>query len=402
MVSNFLYASVSVGRERLASMRSILGNVVLDFLLLQGCGRLWCQATASQPEPGQPNQPLLLRDFKPQSMLHAPAHQTDRARFPVIDVHQHVNDARSRNEHMPPARVLEIMDQCNIQKIVILTGMWGEQLQKVVDEMVKPYPDRFMVFTQIDWSRIDEADFAGQMVRQIDDAVERGARGLKVLKDFGLEVRYKSGQLVAVDDQRLDPIWEECGRLGIPVAIHVSDPEAFFHPVDGTNERNEELLDNPNWSFYGPKFPSKESILAARDRMFARHGHTTFISLHVGNWPENLDYVSAMLDRLPNVMVEFGAREAELGRQPRRARKFFLDYQDRICFGTDMTPSEGLYRNHFRWLETADEYFDYWGSPGQGRWKIYGLDLPDPVLEKVYHLNAEKVFRQFKGAGAAR
>jgi predicted TIM-barrel fold metal-dependent hydrolase len=259
-----------------------------------------------------------------------------------------------------------------------------------------------MVFTQIDWSRIDQPDFAGQMVRQIDDAVERGARGLKVLKDFGLEVRYKTGQLVAVDDPRLDPIWEECGRLGIPVAIHVSDPEAFFHPVDGTNERYEELLENPNWSFYGPKFPSKESILAARDRMFARHGHTTFISLHVGNWPENLDYVSTILDRLPNVMVEFGAREAELGRQPRRAHKFFLDYQDRICFGTDMTPSEGLYRNHFRWLETADEYFDYWGSPSQGRWKINGLDLPDPVLEKVYHLNAERVFRQFKGAGAAR
>jgi len=126
-------------------------------------------------------------------------------------------------------------------------------------------------------------------------------------------------------------------------------------------------------------------------------GNSTFISLHVGNWPENLDYVSAMLDRLPNVMVEFGAREAELGRQPRRARKFFLDYQDRISFGTDMPPSEGLYRNHFRWLETADEYFDYWGSPDQGRWKIYGLDLPDPVLEKVYHLNAERVFSQFKG-----
>jgi predicted TIM-barrel fold metal-dependent hydrolase len=135
--------------------------------------------------------------------------------------------------------------------------------------------------------------------------------------------------------------------------------------------------------------------------MFANHPHTKFISLRVGSWPENLDYVSAMLDRLPNVMVEFRAREAKLGRQPCRARKFFLDYQDRICFGTDMAPSEGLYRNHFRWLETADEYFDYWGSPGQGRLKIYGLDLPGSVLEKVYHLNAERLFSQFKGMGAA-
>ena len=235
------------------------------------------------------------------------------------------------------------------------------------------------------------------MVKQIDDAVERGARGLKVLKNFGLEVRDKSGRLVAVDDPRLDPVWEECGRLGIPVAIHVTDPEAFFLPLDGTNERYEELLAHPDWHFYGPQFPSKEAILAARDRMFARHPHTTFIALHVANWPENLDYVSSLLDRLPNVMVEFGARQAELGRQPRRSREFFLEYQDRILFGTDNAPGEQMYRNYFRWLETADEYFDYAGAPGQGRWKIYGLDLPDEVLEKVYHLNAEKVFSRFKG-----
>ena len=342
--------------------------------------------------------PLLLRDFKPTSMLHAPVHNVYRARFPVIDVHNHVNDARSAGrEHTPPARVVEVMDRCNIQTIVILTGEWGDRLQRVLDEMVKPYPGRFMVFTQIDWSKIDDPSFAQEMVGQIDDAVARGARGLKVLKDFGLEVRYKSGRLLALDDPRLDPIWAECGRLGIPVSIHVTDPEAFFHPVDQYNERYEELLAHPDWSFYGPRFPSKEAILEARDRVFARHPNTTFISLHVANWPENLDYVSHLLDRCPNVMVEFGAREAELGRQPRRARRFFLQYQDRICFGTDATPSEAMYRNHLRWLETADEYFDYWGYPGQGRWEIYGLHLPSRVLEKVYHLNAERIFSQFKG-----
>jgi predicted TIM-barrel fold metal-dependent hydrolase len=342
--------------------------------------------------------PLLLRDFKPVSMLHARVHNVERARFPVIDVHNHVNDARSKGRgHIPPAQVIATMDRCNIHKIVILTGGWKDDLQNVLDEMVKPYPDRFIVLTQIDWSRIDDADFSRQMVHQIDDAVARGARGLKVLKDFGLTVRDKSGKLIAVDDPRLDPVWEECGRLGIPVSMHVSDPEAFFHPVDSTNERYEELLLHPDWSFYGPRFPTKEAIIAARDRVFARHHNTTFISLHVANWPEDLDYVSGLLKRCPNVMVEFGAREAELGRQPRRARQFFLDYQDRICFGTDATPEEAMYRNFFRWLETADEYFDYWGYPGQGRWKIYGLDLPDQVLEKVYHLNAEKVFGQFKG-----
>ena len=184
---------------------------------------------------------------------------------------------------------------------------------------------------------------------------------------------------------------------GIPVAIHVTDPEAFFHPVDATNERYEELMNHPDWSFYGPNFPSKESILEARNRVFGRHPNTTFIALHVANWPENLDYVSEVLDRYPNVVVEFGARQAELGRQPRRARRFFLEYQDRILFGSDAGASEEMYRNYFRWLETADEYFEYWGYPNQGRWHIYGMELPDQVLEKVYHLNAERVFGQFKG-----
>ena len=345
---------------------------------------------------------LLLKDFQPAPMLHAPAHSVERAKFYVIDVHNHINDAMGIGEHMPPERVIEVMNHTNVKTVVILTGMWGDKLQQVIDEMLKPYPGRFLVFAQIDWSRIDDPNFGQEMVAQLDDAVVRGARGLKQLKDLGLSVRDKSGKLVAVDDPRLDPVWEECGRLGIPVSIHVTDPEAFFHPVDGTNERYEELIEHPDWSFYGPQFPSKESVLAARDRMFRKHPRTTFVALHMANWPENLDYVSHLLDQLPNVMVEFGARQAELGRQPRRARAFFLKYQDRIMFGTDNGMDEAMYRNHFRWLETADEYFDYWGYPGQGRWKIYGMNLPDTVLEKIYHKNAERVFGQFRGIGTIK
>jgi predicted TIM-barrel fold metal-dependent hydrolase len=345
---------------------------------------------------------LLLKDFAPFSMLHAPAHNVDRAKYYVIDVHNHVNDAMRIDDHMPPERVVEIMNKTNVKTVVILTGMWGDKLQQVINEMVTRYPGRFMVFSQIDFSKIDDPNFSQAMVTQLDDAVARGARGLKQLKDLGLGVRDKSGNLIAVDDPRLDPIWEECGRLGIPVSIHVSDPEAFFHPVDNTNERYEELTEHPDWSFYGPEFPTKESILAARDRMFAKHPHTTFVALHMANWPENLDYVSHLLDTLPNVMVEFGAREAELGRQPRRAREFFIKYQDRIMFGTDNGMDEAMYRNHFRWLETADEYFDYWGYPGQGRWRIYGMELPDSVLEKIYHKNAERMFQQFRGDALSR
>jgi predicted TIM-barrel fold metal-dependent hydrolase len=344
---------------------------------------------------------LLLKDFAPRPMLHVPAHEVSRAKFPVIDVHNHVNDAgRIHGENVPPEEVVRIMDAANVKKIVILTGMWGEKLQGVLDKMVKLYPDRFMVFAQIDYSKIDDANFGAEMVQQLDDSVRRGARGLKVLKDLGLGVKDKSGKLIPVDDPRLDPIWEECGKLGIPVAIHTSDPEAFFKPTDNHNERYEELMHNPTWSFYGPQFPSKEMLLAERNHVFEKHPHTTFIALHIANWPENLDAVSAWLDKYSNMYVEFGARQAELGRQPRRARKFFQQYQDRILFGTDSDPEAKMYASYFRWLETADEYFDYWGYPEQGRWEIYGLALPDEILKKVYSENAERIFAHFKGVAA--
>ena len=344
---------------------------------------------------------LLLKDFDPKPMLHVARHEVPRAKFPVIDIHNHVNDAGGvHGEDIAPAEVVRRMDHANVRTVVILTGMWGEKLQAVLDRMSKPYPGRFLVFAQMDWSKIDEPNFSAEMVAQLDDAVERGARGLKILKDLGLGVRDKTGKFIAIDDPRLDAVWEECGRLGIPVAIHTSDPEAFFTPVDRHNERYEELIENPTWSFYGPKFPSKATLLAERNHAIASHPRTTFIALHVANWPENLDAVSAWLDKYPNMYVEFGARQAELGRQPSRSRKFFMDYQDRIMFGTDAEPEEAMYASYFRWLETDDEYFPYWGYPGQGRWEIYGMGLPDAVLEKVYHSNAEKILSQFKGAHA--
>jgi uncharacterized protein len=370
-------------------------------LVMAGAGLQLAQSQeikySQDPNAGK-RMTLLLKDFDPKPMLHIASRDVLRAKFPVIDVHNHVNDPGGiHGEEIPAPEVIRRMDRTNVQKIVILTGMWGEKLQGLLDKMVRPYPERFIVFTQIDWSKIDEPNFSQEMVAQLDDAVRRGARGLKVLKDLGLGVKDKSGKLVAVDDPRIDPIWEECGRLGIPVAIHTSDPEAFFTPIDSHNERYEELMQNPTWSFYGSQFPSKDALLAQRNRAFEKHPHTTFIALHVANWPENLDAVSMWLDKYPNMYVEFGARQAELGRQPRRARKFFLDYQDRILFGTDSEPEEQMYANYFRWLETADEYFPYWGYPGQGRWDIYGMELPDTVLEKVYHKNAENLFAQFRG-----
>jgi uncharacterized protein len=345
---------------------------------------------------------ILLKDFHPEPALHAAAHQINRAKFPVIDVHNHTNDARGIGDRVDPKEMVERMDRLNVKTIVILTGGWGDDLQKILDTMVKPYPGRCIVMTQIDWSKIDDPNFSQLMVKQLDDSVARGARGLKILKELGLGVRDKSGKLIPVDDTRLDPVWDECGRLGIPVFIHVADPEAFFHPIDASNERYEELIEHPDWSFYGPQFPTLPELLAQRDRMFAKHPHTTFAALHFGSWPENIDFVEQTLEKFPNVMIETGAREGELGRQPLRVRRLFLKYPDRIMFGTDEGASEEMYHNYFRWLETEDEYFPYAQYPAQGRWMIYGLGLPDEVLEKVYHKNAERLFGQFKGAPAAK
>ena len=385
----------------------LIGALLLILVTVAGLTLALSQEIKYSQDPAAAKRmTLLLKDYDPKSMLHVPSHEVPRAKFPVIDVHNHVNDAGGvHGEEIPPAEVIRRMDAANVKKIVILTGMWGDKLQGLIDKMVKPYPDRFMVFAQMDWSKINDPSFSQEMVQQLDDAVRRGARGLKILKDLGLGVRDSSGKLIPVDDPRLDPVWEECGRLGIPVAIHTSDPEAFFTPTDKNNERYEELMSNPSWSFSGPKFPSKQTLLDQEHHVFEKHPHTTFIALHVANWPENLDAVSSWLDKYPNMYVEFGAREAELGRQPRRARKFFLDYQERIMFGTDNEPEEAMYANYFRWLETPDEYFDYAGYPGQGRWEIYGMELPDNVLEKVYNKNAEKLFAQFKGVnqlGAAK
>src|SRR5208337_247124 len=341
---------------------------------------------------------ILLKDFQPEPALHAAVHEIRRAKFPVIDVHTHTNDAVGIGDRVDPQEMIARMDRLNIRTIVILTGMWGDKLQTIIDTMVKPYPGRFVVFTQFDWTKINEPNFSQLMVRQIGDSVARGARGLKVLKELGLGVRDASGKLITIDDPRLDPAWDECGRLGIPVFIHVADPEAFFRPIDARNERYEELIEHPDWSFYGPQFPTMQELLAQRDRMFAKHPRTTFVALHFGSWPENLDFVEQTLQRFPNVMIETGAREGELGRQPRRARELFLKFSDRIMFGTDEGAGEAMYENYFRWLETEDEYFPYAQYPLQGRWMIYGLGLPDDVLEKVYHRNAEELFGRFKGA----
>jgi predicted TIM-barrel fold metal-dependent hydrolase len=381
-------------------------------------GRLPTTAIISAPAaPESAGKPLQLANFQPRSMLHVPETKVPRSRYPVIDIHTHLSfAAQTANgvamgeamKYLDPAEALvPLMDRKNIRVMVNLTGGVGKGLDETIRKYQKPYPERFVTFTEPWWERTNQPGYSQFQADEIGRAQQAGARGLKVLKTLGLYLRegISKGQLVKIDDRRFDAMWETCGSLGMPVAIHVSDPEAFFLPIDRFNERFEELNNHPDWSFYGRDFPSNAELLEARNRVMARHPHTQFIVLHVGNDAENLPYVGECMDRFPNMHVELGARIGELGRQPRMARKFFEKYQDRILFGTDAVPhgadtpqqifNDELYEIYYRFLETEDEYFDYAPAPvpPQGRWRIYGLGLPDAILRKVYYENAAQLLR---------
>jgi predicted TIM-barrel fold metal-dependent hydrolase len=358
------------------------------------------QTGAARPAAG----PLALADFQPRSMLVVPETRVERARFPVVDVHAHPTSRARRAGGVPrgeavrhgatPADLLALMERRNLRTLVSLTGGVGSGLADSVRTFQQPHPDRFVVFTEPSYDRIAEPGYAKWQADELARAKQAGARGVKILKVLGLFLREQvtSGPLVKIDDPRFDPMWEACGALGLPIAIHVSDPTAFFLPIDAHNERYEELQRHPDWSFHGKDYPSDAELLKARDRVLARHPKTTFIGLHVGHSSEDLGAASAALDRFPNLHVEIAARIGELGRQPRASQRFFDKYQDRILFGTD-GPQDGLYPIYFRFLETEDEYFDYGTGavPGQGRWRIYGLGLPDGILKKVYSENAERL-----------
>jgi predicted TIM-barrel fold metal-dependent hydrolase len=376
-----------------ASAAIILGAMLTRRRFLLASSVAWAQ------------QKLPLEDFQPRSMLVTPATPVTRARFPVIDVHTHVSGFGRGAAPGQIAQFVQWMEELNIQTMVNLTGGAGETLARNIAELQQKHPKRFLVATQPSFDRLLEPGYPQWQAGELKRARQAGAAGLKILKYLGLGLReqIKTGPLVKVDDPRFDPLWEAAGALGLPVFIHTSDPDAFFTPIDRFNERWEELANHPDWSFHGKDFPPKADLLAARNRVIARHPKTTFVCLHVANHPENLAEVSSWLDRYPNMNVEIGARLGELGRQPRAARRFFDRYQDRILFGTDATPNGAMvpqqdlkpemYRCYFRFLETEDEYFDYSAAlvPPQGRWRIYGIGLPEVVLRKVYHDNAARL-----------
>jgi predicted TIM-barrel fold metal-dependent hydrolase len=331
-------------------------------------------------------QTLSFEEYEPKSTLVVPQHHPSRARFPFIDVHNHQDRDQGAND---VARMVGEMDSLNMRVMVNLSGSQGDEFVKGFKALKGRFPKRFVIFANLDFRGIDEPGWTAKAVAQLETDVKHGARGLKIFKNLGLTVKDSKGRRVAVDDPRLDPVWEKCGELGIPVLIHTGEPKSFFDPPDRFNERWLELKQFPDRARPPDRYPGWEEVMGEQHRMFARHSRTKFIDAHLGWLGSDLGRLGHLLDTLPNVYTEIAAVPSELGRQPRFARAFFEKYQDRVMFGKD-TWEASEYAFYFRLLETDDEYFES-DRRRHAFWRVYGLNLPDEVLKKVYYKNALKV-----------
>jgi predicted TIM-barrel fold metal-dependent hydrolase len=345
------------------------------------------QMRARPGEGRQPEWPApSITESRPKSTLVVPQHPRQRAKYPTIDVHSHHGTPISA---VDLDRVVGAMDALNLLLLVNLSGGSGDRLKRGLRAIAdSPHRDRMVLFANIDFDRVGPG-FGATAAAQLEADIKAGAKGLKIFKELGLRVQRADGTRLKLDDRELDPIWATCGRLNVPVLIHTAEPAPFFEPIDNTNERWLELALYPGRRYPPGQFPRFDELMAERDRMFARHPQTRFIAAHLGWHANDLGRLAKLMDRLPNVYAETGAILAELGRQPRTARDFFVKYQDRILFGKDsFQPDEFPY--FWRTFETADEYFDYYRDY-HAFWKLYGLDLPDPVLRKLYYANALKI-----------
>ena len=330
--------------------------------------------------------PLTVEGYTPRSTLVVDEHPVPRAKFPVVDIHSHHWQLSASQW----STTVSEMDELNLQVLVNLSGGSGSRLRSFIATVREsPNPDRMVFFANLDFSRGVYPGFGQRAADQLESDVQAGAVGLKFFKNFGIEVTDQEGGRVPVDDPELDPVFKKCAELGIPVLIHVGEPSEFYEPVDQFNERWLELTLRPGRRMPPSRYPMFEEMMAERDRLFAKHPDTNFIAAHMGWHSNDLGRLGDMLDRLPNVYPETAAILYELGRQPRAAREFFIEYQDRVIFGKD-TYRASEFPYYWRTFETADEYFEYYRRY-HAFWKLYGMDLPDDVLKKLYYGNALKV-----------
>ena len=331
-------------------------------------------------------QEMTFEQYQPRSTLVVPTTAVTRARFPFVDIHNH---QRSLTATQVDGIVRE-MDALNMAVMINLSGGTGERLQQTVQTLKSRYPNRFVVFANLDYTGIDDPRWSELAAARLErDVREGGAQGLKIFKTLGLELRDGKGRRIATDDPRFDAVWRKAGELGIPVLIHTGEPASFFDEGNEFNERWLELKEFPNRARPSSRYPSWAQVMAEQHGVFRKHPGTTFVNAHLGWMGNDLAKLGKLLDENPNVYTEIAAVIAELGRQPRFARDWFIRYQDRVLFGKDTWAPEE-YHTYFRVLESRDEYFDYFRRR-HAFWKMYGLDLPPEVLRKLYYENALKI-----------
>lgn len=344
-----------------------------------GVGRLWAVFTGAD---------LALGEYAPRSTLVVQEHHSLRPRFPVINAHAHFS-----RQNITPAEVLAIMDSSGVEIAINLDGQDSADITRYARE----YGRRVVTFRHLWFPRGKvDSQFFSNLLAKAEEASRAGARGLKIWKHLGLRALDPDGRLIRVDDPRLDPLWERAAALKLLVMLHIADPEPFFQPMNRFNERYEELVVHPDVHYQADGLPTRSEILAQFERVVAKHPQTTFIGAHMLWSANDLAWLGRLLDRYPNLYVETSAGLPELGRTPSTARRFFIQYQNRILFGTDGNHRYIGSRNyavHYRFFETEDEYFDYpfVELTDAGRWKIYGIALPDSVLRKVYRENAARL-----------
>ena len=340
---------------------------------------------AEGPEPEW--RPPTIREYKPRSTLVVPQHPVLRAKFPVIDIHSHHLTPMSPAEY---EKVVKAMDQLNLQVIVNLSGGWGDRLRQGLAAIKSsPYPERMVLFANVDFRDIGPG-FGARAAKQLEEDIKAGAKGLKIFKQVGLWYQKTDRTRLKLDDPELDPIWDTCARLNVPVLIHTADPAEFFRSIDYNNERWLELALYPARRYQDrSRFPTFEELMDERDRLFIKHRNTKFIVAHMGWHANDLARLGRMMDNMPNIYPEVAAVLYDIGRQPRAAHDFFIKYQDRLLFGKDsFEPDE--YPHYWRVFETADEYFDYYRD-SQASWKLYGANLLPSVLKKLYYANALRI-----------
>jgi predicted TIM-barrel fold metal-dependent hydrolase len=323
--------------------------------------------------------------YNPVSTLVVPEHKLTRAKFPFIDVHNHQFSMPT----MDLSTLINEMNRLNMAVMVNLSGQSGNSLMQSVKNIKNNLPTRFIVFANLDLGKVGEPGWGQRAAAQLEADVKNGANGLKIYKSLGLSAKDIEGNRIAVDDSRLDPVWKKAGELKIPVLIHTADPKPFWDPMDEKNERWLELATHAGRKRSDTNPVPWEQLIDEQHRLFKKHPNTIFINAHFGWFPNNLSKLAQLMEEMPNMYVEFGAVIAELGRQPRNAKKFFEQYQDRILFGKDSwVPEE--YATYFRVLETEDEYFPY-HKKYHAFWAMYGMGLPDHILKKIYYKNALRI-----------